>query len=92
MRALVRDAAEMPGMVARGLAGAQSDIDRDPRCTQSGMPLPADVRIRILDRRDNAGKPGRDDGIRARRRAAEMRAGFERDIERGAAGGATCPP
>src|SRR6266702_8603048 len=51
------------------------------------MALPRHLRIGILDRRHHARYAGGNHGIRTGRRAAEMRTGFERDIERGAAGG-----
>ncbi len=51
MRALVADAAEMPGVIARGFRGAQADIDRDAGGAQSRMPLPGHFRIGIFDRR-----------------------------------------
>ena len=87
MRALVADAPEMPGMIARGLRGAQPDIDRDAGGAQPGMALPGHFRIGILDRRHHARNAGGDDRIGAGRRLAEMRARLQRHIERGAARG-----
>ena len=55
MRALVADAAEMPGMVVRGFAGAKADINGNSRCTQFRVPLARHFQIGILDRRHHAG-------------------------------------
>ncbi len=54
MRALVADAAEMPGVIARGFRGTQADIDRDPGRAEFGMPLPGHFRIGVFDRRHHA--------------------------------------
>src|SRR3954451_2667185 len=48
------------------------------------MALPRYFRIGILDRCHHPLDAGRDHGVGARRRLAEMRARLERDIERGA--------
>ena len=92
MRTLVANAAEMPGVVARGLGGAKTDVDGDTGRTQFCMALPGHFRIGILDRRNHPRNAGSDHGIDARRRFAEMRTGLERDIERGAACGLTGAP
>ena len=87
MRALVADAPEMSGMIARGFRSAEPDIDRDAGGAQPGVALPGHFRIGILDRRHHARDAGRDDGVGAGRRLADMRARLQRHIERGAAGG-----
>ncbi len=62
----------MPGVIARGLLGAEPDIDPDARRTQPRMTLARHVRIGIFNRRDDARDARSDDRIRARRRLAEM--------------------
>ena len=73
----------MSGVIVRRLRRAKPDIDRDPGSPQSGVTLPGDFRIGVLDRRHHAFDAGRDDGVCARRRLADMRTGLERHIERG---------
>ena len=92
MRALVADAAEMPGMVVRGLLRAQADIDGDAGGAKFCVPLARDFGIGILDRRDHARNAGGDDRVRTGRRFAEMRTGLERDIECGASRGLAGAP
>ena len=87
MRTLVADAPEMPGVIARSLRRTETDIDRNPRGAQPGVPLPGHFRVGILDRRYHAFDAGGDHGIRARRRLADMRTRFQRHVERGTAGG-----
>ena len=41
MRALVADAAEMPGVIVRGFRGAEADIDGDPGGAKLAWPCPA---------------------------------------------------
>src|ERR1700733_14214141 len=81
---LVADAPEMPGMVMRRLRRAEPDVDRNAGGAQFGMALPGHFRVGILDRRDHAGDPGGNDGVRTGRRLADMRAWLQRRIERGA--------
>ena len=92
MRALVADAPEMSGVVARRFARAEPDIDRDAGGAQPGMALPGHLRVGILDRRHHARNAGGNDGIGAGRRLAEMRARLQRHIERGAARGLAGAP
>src|ERR1700687_2711048 len=87
MGTLVADAPEVSGVVARGLKRAESDIDRDAGGAKFCMALPGNFRIRILDRRHHARDAGGDDGVGAGRRLADMRAGLQRHVERGAARG-----
>ncbi len=84
MRTLVANAPEMPGMIARGFRSAQPDIHRDAGGAQPCMALASHFRIGILDRRHHTRNAGRDDGIGAGRRLADMRARLQRHIERGA--------
>ena len=92
MRPAVAHAADMPGMVARGLVGAEPDIDRDAGGAQPAMALPRHLRIGVLDRRHHARDAGGDHGVGAGRRLAVMRARLQRDIERGAARGLAGAP
>ena len=85
MRAIIAHFTEMAGVIARGLSRADADIDLDAGGAQLGVALPGHRRIGVLDRRHHARHPGRDQRVRAGRRAAVMRAWFQRDIERGAA-------
>ncbi len=58
-----------------------------PRARNRAMPAPRDVGIRVFDGDDHASHAGVDQRIRARRRAAFVRAGLEGDV----GGGAACP-
>jgi hypothetical protein len=62
----------------------QAAFNRDPRCCQLRQALPRHQRIRILHGRDDARHAGSDQRIGTGRRAAEMAAGFQRDVGRGA--------
>src|SRR5690242_6988809 len=86
MRALVADAAKVAGMIMGGFARAKPGVDGDAGGAQFGVALPGYQGIGILDRRDDPRNARRDHGIGARRRLADMRTRFERDIQRGAAG------
>ena len=85
VRPPVAHAADMPGMGAPRLLGAEPDIDRDALLAQPRMALAGDLRIGILQRRHHARDAGRHDGVDAGRRLAVMRAGLERHVERRAA-------
>ena len=61
------------------------DLDLDPRLAQTGEAAAVDLRIRVADRSHHARDAGLDDRVGARRRAAEMRARLERDVQRRAA-------
>ena len=89
MRAVIPDAAKMPGVVARSFRGIQTDIDGNPGRAKSGVALPRHLGIGVLDRRHHARNACGDHGVDARRRFADMRTGLQRHIERGAAGGLT---
>jgi hypothetical protein len=82
MRASLTDATEVAGVVAGSLFCEKADIDSDAGGAQLGVALTRDFRIGILDRSDDAGNAGSDDGVGARRRLAEMRTGLERDVKR----------
>src|SRR5579883_137405 len=85
MRTMVADAPEMSGVVARSLLRAKADIDPDPRRAKPCMPLAGYFGVRVLDCGDYARNASGDDRIGAWWRFAEMRAGLERHVERGAA-------
>ncbi len=72
------------GVIAARRLGADTDINRDAGGAQPRMSCTGDLGVWILDRRDHARDAGGDDRVGARRRFAEMRAGFECDVERGA--------
>ena len=57
-----------------------------PAARKRAMPRPATCRVRVFDGDDDLGNAGVDQRIAARRRAAVVRAGFERDVGGGAAG------
>ena len=79
----------MAGVVARGFLGADADLDRDPSGAQPSVTLTGDQRIGVFDRRHHPRNAGGDHRIGARRCAAVMRAGLQRDVQRRAAGGLT---
>ena len=54
MGALVANATEMPGVIARGLRSRQPDIDGNPRRAKLGVPLPGYFRVGVFDRRHHA--------------------------------------
>ena len=83
----VADAPEVSDMIVRRFARAKPDIDCDAGGAQPGMALPCDFRIGILDRRHHARNAGRNDGVGAGRRFADMRTRFQRHIEGRAARG-----
>ncbi len=85
MRALVADPPEMSGMIARRLGRVKPDIDRDAGGAEPGMALSGHFGIGILNRGHHPRDAGRNDGIGAGWRLAEMRARLQRHIERGAA-------
>ena len=87
MRAVIPDAAEMPGVVEGGFARAQTHIHHDAGRAQPRMALTGDFRIGILDRGHHPLDAGGDHCVGARWRLAEMRARLQRDVERGAARG-----
>src|SRR6266849_1259933 len=87
MGTLVADAPEVPGVIARSLRRAEPDIDGDAGGPKFCMALAGDFRIGILDRRHHARDTGGDNGVRAGRRFADMRAWLQRHIEGGAARG-----
>ena len=92
LRAVIPDAAEMAGMVARRFLGAEPDVDSDTRRAQLCMALPGNFRIRVLDRRHHARNAGGNDGVGARWRAAEMRARLQRHVEGSASRGLAGAP
>ena len=59
--------------------------DLDAAFAQELVPAPAHPRVGVLESGHHAGDPRRHDRVDAGRRPAVMRAGLERDIERGAA-------
>jgi len=73
-------------MLTEGLSPAETDLDGDAGGAQLGMALAAHARIGILDRRDDPGDAGLDDGLGAGRRAAVVGTRLQRDIHRRAAG------
>ena len=89
MRTPLADAPEMSGMSVSCFRRAKSDIDHNPGIAQLRVALPRHFRIGVLDRRHHACDAGSDDGIRARRRLADMRTGLERHIKCGSARRAT---
>src|ERR1019366_8721326 len=89
---LVADAPEVPGMIARRLCGARSDIDRYAGGAKPCMTLAGHFGIGISDCRHHARNAGGDDGVDAGRRLAEMRARFQRYVQRGAARGLAGAP
>ena len=85
VRAAVAHAADVAGMVAARLVGADADLDDNAGRAQPRMAGAGDFGIGIFERGDDARNSGGDDGIGAGRRFAVMRAGLERDVERRAA-------
>jgi hypothetical protein len=83
----VAHAPDMAGMVAARFLRADADLDIYARSPQPRMALARHFRVGVFERRDDAGNAGGDDGVGARRRSAVMRAGFERNVKRRAAGG-----
>ena len=61
------------------------ELDLDARRAQPLEPRPSVSRVRVAGGGHDARDPGRDDRVRARRRAPVVRARLERDVERRAA-------
>ena len=73
------------------LGGQAPGLDVDPGGPKRREPRPGDARIGILDGRDHPGDSGGDQRVGAGRRPADMGAGFERHVGRGAARGRAGP-
>ena len=72
-------------MIAACLLGADAHFDRNARRAQPRMAFAGDFGIGVLERRYDARNARRDDSVGARRRLAVVRAGLQRDVQRGAA-------
>ena len=66
-------------------ANSAGDFDFDAGLAQAGEALAGDQRVGIGDGRDDARHAGRDQRVDAGRRAALVRAGFQVEVEGGAA-------
>ncbi len=84
--AAILDAPDVAGMRPPRLVGADADFDHDAGFRHAPMAGTRDLGIGVDQRRDHARDAGRDDRVGARGRLAVMRAGFERHVQRGAAG------
>ena len=76
------NAQEMPGVIACRFILAETDTYFDSGSAQPRMALPADLGIWIFDGGNHPRDARGDDGIRAGRRLAKMRAWLQRYIER----------
>lgn len=76
----------MAGVRARRLRRPDADVDRDFVGAQAGMALTGNVGVWILNRGDDAGDAGGDDGVGAWRGPAVMRARLEGHVKRRALG------
>ena len=74
------DAGEETGVEFTRGSGHQTNIDRDARVAQAHNACASNTIEGIADRHDDVCDPGTHQRIRARRRAAMMRTGFERDV------------
>ncbi len=83
VRAAVENPADMARVVAPRLVRAEPVGHGNPRRAQTGITVAGDLGIGIAQRRDHARDPGGNNGVDAGGRPAVMRAGLERDIERG---------
>ena len=84
--AAILNAPDVTGMRPPRLLRADADFDHDAGFRHAPMAGTRDLGIGVDQRRNHARDAGRDDRVGARGRLAVMRAGFERHVQRGAAG------
>jgi len=72
---------EEHAVLAQGLLGEHAPHDLDSRALEEREAAPGHERVRITDRRHQAGDPRLHEGGRARPCAPRVGAGLERDIE-----------
>jgi hypothetical protein len=84
--AAILNAPDVPGMRPPRLLRADADFDHDAGFRHAPMAGTRDLGIGVDQRRNHPRGAGRDDRVGARGRLAVMRAGFERHVQRGAAG------
>jgi hypothetical protein len=80
VRPPLRHARDVPGVIAPRLVRTKPDLDGDTFRPHALVSLPGHLRIRIFQRRDDAGDARTDNGVSAGRRLAVMRARLEGHI------------
>jgi hypothetical protein len=81
-RAALGDAANMADVYQGAFLTHHADVNFDPRRPQPRNTGTGNAHVRVLDANHHTSKTRRDDSIRARTSAANMRARLQRDVKR----------